>query len=40
MTSNPKIRIIMATSFNICVVMVIGFNKGAINNEKLSSERG
>ncbi len=39
MTSNRKIRIIMATSFNICVVMVIGFNRGAINNEKLSSER-
>lgn len=39
MTSNPEIRIIMATSFNGCVVMVIGFNRSAVSNEKLSNER-
>jgi len=39
MTSNPEIRIIMATSFNGCVVMVIECNRGAVSNEKLSSER-
>jgi len=29
----------MARSFNGCVAMVIGFNRSAVSNEKLSSER-
>jgi hypothetical protein len=29
----------MVTSFNGCAMMVIGFNRGVISREKLSSER-
>jgi hypothetical protein len=39
MTSIAEIRIIMTKSFNGCVVMVIGLNRGAVSHEKVSSER-